>query len=158
MLLKNEEKDGKIKTLYDSSNILASTFDTLTRDLIIIFKAGTQYKYTGVSKADFMRFQLAESQGIIFNTHIKKYSTTKLDSLDPALILLEAVRLKSAEQRALLDGKKSKIIKLMKSIITTSEIFPKDDEYQKKLDDSFLERLNELSLLVNDFIQIKKPE
>lgn len=123
MILKRQEKDGKVKAMYESSNILASTYDTTTNDLTIIFKAGTQYKYTKVSKTDYMRFEIAESQGAVFNSHIKKYPTTKLESVDPARILSEATNLKAQEDRALLEAKKEKILeiaRILANLIDTS--------------------------------------
>ena len=71
MILKKQEKNGVVKALYDSSNIVASIYNPATSDLDLIFKAGTKYRYNGVSKSDYMRFEIAESQGTVFNTHIK---------------------------------------------------------------------------------------
>jgi hypothetical protein len=89
MILKRQEKNGKIKAIYSSSNICASVFDTASNDLTIIFKHGGQYKYKGVSNTDYTRFEIAESQGSVLNTHIKKYSTEKLDNVDVSEILKE---------------------------------------------------------------------
>ena len=38
MILKRQEKNGKIKAMYSSATICASVFDTTTKDLIVIFK------------------------------------------------------------------------------------------------------------------------
>jgi hypothetical protein len=89
MLLKKVEKENFIKSLYESSNILASIYDTTTGDLEIIFKAGTKYKYANVSKTDYMRFEIADSQGAVFNTHIKKYAYEKLGNVNTELITEE---------------------------------------------------------------------
>jgi hypothetical protein len=80
MLLKRVEKENIVKSIYDSSNILASKYDKTTKDLTITFKRGAQYKYIGVSSSDYMRFETAESQGAILNSHIKgKFVTEKLE-------------------------------------------------------------------------------
>ncbi len=120
MILKRQEKDGKIKAMYESSNILASTYDTATNDLTIIFKAGTQYKYSKVSRTDYMRFEIAESQGAVFNTHIRKYPTTKLESVDASRILNEAANLLAEEQKALIEGKKKKIFEQIGAVTATA--------------------------------------
>ena len=95
MVLKRQEKNGKIKAIYSSSNICASVFDTTSNDLTIIFRHGGQYKYKDVSKTDYTRFEIAESQGSVLNTHIKKYATEKLDSVDVTEILKEVDELSS---------------------------------------------------------------
>lgn len=121
MLLKKQEKDNIIKVMYDSSNILASIYNKETSDLTIIFNKGTQYKYPKVTKTDYTRFELAESQGKVFNTHIKSYSFEKLDTIDPATILTEVKDLKYAETNALSLGLSGKIIREMKQIIQSFE-------------------------------------
>jgi hypothetical protein len=89
MILKKQEKNGKVKAMYSSSNICASVYDTETGDLTLIFNNGGQYQYGGVSKTDYMRFEVADSQGSVMNTHIKKYPFTKLDKVDTSEILKE---------------------------------------------------------------------
>lgn len=98
MILKRKEKDGIIKGIYSSSNICASIYNTITNELTIIFSNGGQYKYTDVSKTDYMRFETADSQGSVLNTHIKKYTTTKLDNVDTTEILKEVEQLKDQEE------------------------------------------------------------
>ena len=109
MLLKRQEKNEIIKTIYSSSNICASTFDKNNKNLTIIFNNGGQYLYNGVSETDFTRFELSDSQGTIFNSHIKKYPFEKLDKIDPKEILNEVSNLKIAEDKA----KTNAVIKLM---------------------------------------------
>jgi hypothetical protein len=94
MILKKQEKDSITKAIYDSSNICASTYDRANRDLTIIFKNGGQYKYTNVSETDYTRFELADSQGAIFNSHIKKYAFDKLGKVDASSLLTEISSLK----------------------------------------------------------------
>ena len=98
MIIKRKEKDGIVKAIYSSSNICASVYNTITNELTVIFSNGGQYKYTDVAKTDYMRFETAESQGIIMNSHIKKYTTTKLESVDTSEILKEVEQLKTQEE------------------------------------------------------------
>jgi hypothetical protein len=149
MLLKRKEKDGKIKVIYESSNILASTYDTVTQDLTIIFKAGTQYKYAGVSKADYFRFEIADSQGAVFSSHIKKYLTTKLDAINPELIIEEVNKTKDDDAKALVDALVKKIITDMtyitdKSADLSIDVFGKKAEEIKKDIEKYFELKNKL--------------
>jgi hypothetical protein len=101
MILKKVEKNEKTKAIYSSSNICASVYDNVSGDLTLIFNNGGQYKYAGVSKTDYMRFELADSQGSVMNTHIKKYPTTKLDKVDTTEILKEVKELSDASKPTL---------------------------------------------------------
>lgn len=103
MLLKKQEKDNVVKAIYASSNICASTYNKTSKDLTIIFNNGGQYKYPNVSETDYTRFELADSQGVVFNSHIKKYDFQKLDKVDPSAILLEVNELKDADKKAKVD-------------------------------------------------------
>lgn len=105
MILKRQEKNGKIKAMYSSSTVCASVFDTTTKDLIVIFNNGGQYKYPSVDLTDYTRFETSDSNGTTFNTYIKKKYTNfeKMDKLDEATIkaiLKEISELKEAEEKA----------------------------------------------------------
>jgi hypothetical protein len=109
MILKRQEKNGKIKAMYSSATVCASVFDTTTKDLIVIFNNGGQYKYPSVDLTDYTRFETAESNGSTFNTYIKKKYTNfeKMDKLDDETIkaiLKEIEDLKGAEDKASLDA------------------------------------------------------
>lgn len=109
MILKRQEKDGKIKGMYSSSTICASIFDTATKDLTVIFNNGGRYKYPQVEQTDYMRFETADSHGSAFNTHIKKKYTNfeKLEKVTEEQlknILTEVTELKEAEDKAALSG------------------------------------------------------
>jgi hypothetical protein len=99
MILKRQEKDGIIKAIYSSSNICASTYNSTSNELTIIFNHGGQYKYLDVAKTDYMRFETAESQGSVLNTHIKKYTSAKLDAVDVTEIIKEVESLKEDEDK-----------------------------------------------------------
>ena len=122
MLLKRQEKDNLIKAMYDSSNVIASIYNTQTNDLDIIFKAGTKYRYTNVSKPDYMRLEIAESQGVVFNTHIKKYPAHKIEErIDMSKILSESDDLKAKEDTAFLEGKRKTLVTALKDAIEINE-------------------------------------
>ena len=97
MLLKKQETDNKVKSIYESSNICASTYDKSNSSLTIIFNNGGQYIYENVSSSDYLRFEVADSQGAVFNSHLKKYSFQKLDKVDVKDILIEINSIKNIE-------------------------------------------------------------
>ena len=94
MLLNKTEKDGVTSAHYDSSNILASKWNG--KDLTVFFKHGASYTYNDVSKTDYARFELAESQGAVLNAKIKAYSFTKNDAVNADDILKEMEDIKAA--------------------------------------------------------------
>jgi len=119
MILKRKEKDGVIKAIYSSSNICASVYNNITNELTIIFNHGGQYKYTDVAKTDYMRFETADSQGSVLNTHIKKYTSSKLDNVDTAEILKEVEQLKvETEDEVTPDSATKEMLQTMSDIIS----------------------------------------
>jgi hypothetical protein len=83
MLLEKQIKEDVVVSHYNSSNLLVSEYNQLTKDLIITFKNGGVYKYDNVPATDYMRFEMADSQGKVLNSLIKpKYSFTRLDDVD----------------------------------------------------------------------------
>jgi hypothetical protein len=142
MILKRQEKDNAIVALYDSSNILGSVYDNTTGDLTLIFKGGREYKYSNVSKSDYMRFELAESQGDIFNTHIKKYPFEKLGVTDISSLITEVDELKVDEQKAIVDGFKLKI----DNLVTLYDTNSKSDNV------TFVNYLNKLSEAIQVYL------
>ncbi len=121
MILKRQEKDNLIKAMYSSSNILASIYDTNTNDITLIFNKGGQYKYPNVKVTDYTRFEIADSQGAVFNSHIKPYSFEKLAAIDPKLIVEEIEHLKKEEKKVNLTNKQNRIVEVMKSLISIHE-------------------------------------
>lgn len=99
MLLKKQETDNKTKSIYESSNICASIYDKSNNSLTIIFNNGGQYIYEGVSSSDYLRFEVADSQGAVFNSHLKKYPFQKLDKVDVKDILVEIHEIKNIEDK-----------------------------------------------------------
>jgi len=124
MLLKKQENNNVTKAIYASSNVCASTYDRTTRDLTIIFNNGGQYKYPNVSETDYTRFELADSQGVVLNSHIKKYAFEKLDKVDPSAILAEVTELKDAEKKARIQ----QVTKSMIAAINTVSVYYESTE------------------------------
>jgi hypothetical protein len=146
MILKRIEKNNEIKAIYDSSNIIASIFNTETNELQLIFKSGIKYKYPNVSKSDYMRLETADSQGVIFNTHIKKYVFEKLGNVDISKILDEGKSIREQEFEVELNAKKERMFKTMKGIVLLIDgERPFDDVLDKlKLEiDEYVNKLKE---------------
>jgi len=61
----------------ESSNIVRTQYDTLTKKMIAEFKNGTRYEYDGVTHQTYTQFRTAESQGNFFNKNISKTHTYK---------------------------------------------------------------------------------
>ena len=78
MILNKHIDKESIESLYDSSNILASRYNTISKKLAIIFKGGRQYLYHDVNKNDYDVFEQSESQGKILNSVIKKYKFDRI--------------------------------------------------------------------------------
>jgi hypothetical protein len=118
MLLKTQEQDNKTKSIYASSNICASVYDKSNNSLTIIFNNGGQYLYEGVTNTDYTRFEMADSQGVVFNSHIKKYPFHKLDKVDVKDILVEVSKIQGAEDKAKIDYTIKVMVDQMKAVIT----------------------------------------
>ncbi len=118
MILKRQEKDNLVKAIYSSSNICASTYDKSTKNMVIIFSKGNQYQYAGVSEADYLRFEVADSQGAVMNTHIKKYPFTKLADVDTKTIINEVATLKADEDKIKINAAVVAMIEKMKAVVT----------------------------------------
>jgi len=84
---RTEKENGIIECLIDSSNILLSEYDKSKQTLKITFKAGTQYLYKDVLDRDYVRFEVSESQGSVFNKTMRKYEFDKLDKVDTTELL-----------------------------------------------------------------------
>lgn len=142
MLLKKQENDEQIKATYKSSSILASIFDKKNNDLTIIFKKGSQYKYPNVSSTDYKRFEIDESQGVILNSHIKKYPFIKLDDIDPTAIVNEIELLVEDENKQILKEKHSRLNNAMRVLLTIENPTESDVE---RVSEKIIEYVNELN-------------
>ena len=158
MILKRIEKDGLIKALYDSSNVLGSIYNSTTSDLDLIFKSGQKYRYKNVSKSDYMRLEISESQGQVFNTHIKKYAFEKLDKVDPSKILEEADDLKAKETKALYEAKRLEVVDKMKYACHINDAITLGKNNTQEAQDLFTKTLQEIQILINDLLTPKIQE
>jgi hypothetical protein len=113
MILKKVEKGDEVKAIYKSSNVLASKYNKKTSELTVTFNRGSVYTYAGVPAKDYTRFEIAESQGKILNSTIKKYEFTKGEDIDPAKIIQEVEKHQEEE----LKGIEESIIKVMDATI-----------------------------------------
>jgi hypothetical protein len=147
MILKRQEKNNLIKAIYESSNIAASTYNSETEDLILIFKSGTQYRYPKVSKSDYMRFEIAESQGKVFNSHIKKYTYEKLDNFEVSQLLNEIEKLSNQEKIAEIEVKRAELLKKLTYTINITE-----KERTEETDKIFIDNLQELKKSIDIFL------
>ena len=84
---RTEKENGVIECLINSSNILLSEYDKTKKTLKITFKAGTQYLYKDMLERDYLRFEVSESQGFIFNKTMRKYEFEKLEKVDISELL-----------------------------------------------------------------------
>lgn len=91
MVLNKHEENGTIENLYDSSNILASKYDTNSKKLAIIFSNGRQYLYHDVNRSDYDIFESAESQGKMLHSTIKKYKVERVDDVTDTNIIVEQI-------------------------------------------------------------------
>lgn len=122
MLVKRNELEGVvIESLFSSSNILASSYNKDTRELILTFNKGGRYKYLDVSFNDYTRFEIAESQGSVFYSHINKHSSEKLTSVNPSELINEVEKRVKEEKIEIYNLKLEKMVNGMKEIIGYSE-------------------------------------
>ncbi len=82
MSIKSEKVKGKkIICEIDSSNLMKTIYDTLSKTLTVTFKNGNEYEYYKVPHKTFTKLRMAESQGRFFNKEIsKKFKYKKLNS------------------------------------------------------------------------------
>ena len=90
-----QDQEGKISSLYDSSNVLASKYDPNSRKFVIIFNNGGQYLYEDVTKHTFDEFQKAKSQGSAVHTIIKRHHSKKVGIVDVDAIIQDIEKLKN---------------------------------------------------------------
>lgn len=75
MFLENLDKTD----YYDSSNILASTYDDVNNILYITFSSGGIYSYEDINKDVYEKFKNSESQGKFFIANIEKNYKAKIE-------------------------------------------------------------------------------
>lgn len=73
----HNEEDGSIgyiESIYESSNILTSTYFPKANIMYIAFNKGSVYSYGNISEDIYKKFEESESQGKFFVSEIKKNS------------------------------------------------------------------------------------
>ena len=113
MILERVEKDNLVNVIYESSNIVASTYDKTKKELNVIFKNGGNYTYQNVPSTDYFRFETADSQGKEINTTIKKYSFLKHENVNTDNVIKKIKELKVGEIKAMELG----LVSLMKETV-----------------------------------------
>jgi len=89
-MVKNKKiQDGLILCSYDSSNVIASSYNQKESKLTITFNKGIQYHYDGVSFDEYQMLENADSQGRMFRTVVKDKNFEKGDVVDTDKLLLE---------------------------------------------------------------------
>ena len=71
-IIKEEIVGSKIINEIQSSNLVKTEYDTLTKKLVVEFKNGLKYEYDEVPHQLYTSFRSSESQGKFFNTSIAK--------------------------------------------------------------------------------------
>lgn len=69
----NTNDIGYVESVFDSSNILKTTYFPKDERLYLSFNKGQTYSYGNVSKELYEQFEKAESQGKFFIQNIKKH-------------------------------------------------------------------------------------
>ena len=101
MILERVEKDDLVKVIYESSNVVASTYNKTNKNLNVIFKNGGSYTYQNVPATDYFRFETSDSQGKELNTTIKKYAFLKHENVDTDDVVKKIKELKGEEVKAM---------------------------------------------------------
>ena len=71
-ILKEEIAGSKIINIIESSNIIKTEYDTLTKKLVVEFKHGGSYVYDDVPHQVYTQIRMAPSQGSFFSKNISK--------------------------------------------------------------------------------------
>ncbi len=74
-ITKEEYVGTKIINEIESSNLVKTEYDTITKKMIAEFKNGIRYEYDDVPHQLYTSFRSAESQGNFFNKNISKNHT-----------------------------------------------------------------------------------
>tara|TARA_R110000822_G_scaffold236142_1_gene366821 strand:- start:62 stop:478 length:417 start_codon:yes stop_codon:yes gene_type:complete len=133
MLIHKKQVEETTKALYKSSNILASSYNPTSKTLEIIFKKGTKYVYSDVDATAYMRFETAESQGQVLNSHIKKYQFTKLNDVDPSGIESMITSYQSANETNLMKEYAARVTGLLGEEVTKNTLMTIKDITEKTI-------------------------
>ena len=147
MILERVEKDGLIEALYESSNVVASSYNKNQKDLNVTFKNGGNYTYQGVAETDYVRFETAESQGKVLNSNLKKYPFLKHEPVDVDKIIERVKEVKNKELDIMLVGIGDAMVSFQNSL---NSIDRKDYDYMEKKLDKVSEMITLYKNMKND--------
>jgi len=85
-ILNEDGSSGYIEAIFNSGNILKTTYFPTLQRLYIAFTRGQTYSYGNFKSEDYKNFESAESQGKFFHSNIKdkkEYSYRKEFTLYP---------------------------------------------------------------------------
>jgi aspartokinase-like uncharacterized kinase len=71
-IIKEEISGTTIINEIKSSNLKKTTYDTITKKLLVEFNTGAQYEYDDVPHQVYTQFRMSESQGKFFSSKISK--------------------------------------------------------------------------------------
>lgn len=71
-ILKEQIIGTKIINEIQSSNVVKTEYDTITKKLVVEFKNGAKYEYDEVPHQLHVQFRMSESQGKFFSSNISK--------------------------------------------------------------------------------------
>jgi hypothetical protein len=121
--IENEEKK-EIISMFESSNVLSSTYNVKNNTMEIVFKNGGKYRYLNVPMVEYTKFELCESQGKYINSNIKQYQTEKLENVDINVILKEIEEFRRAELSYVFNNIKENVDNVVENFnnFTTEEL------------------------------------
>jgi hypothetical protein len=85
-ILNEDNSMGYIEAVFNSDNVLKTTYFPSNQRLYIAFNRGQTYSYGGITKEMYAEFEAADSQGKYFHKNINnknKFSTRKEFTLYP---------------------------------------------------------------------------
>lgn len=88
-IIKKDVTGTTIRCLINSTNIIESKYDTVSKDFVLTFRSGRVYKYKNVDARLYNQFELSESHGKSFHQLFKTIPQTRLGDIDPTALLTE---------------------------------------------------------------------
>lgn len=74
-ILNEDKSSGYIEAIFNSDNVLKTTYFPNNQRLYIAFNRGDTYSYGNISKETYNEFEAADSQGKYFYANIKNKKT-----------------------------------------------------------------------------------
>jgi hypothetical protein len=101
-ILNEDKSTGYIEAVFNSDNVLKTTYFPQAKKLYIAFSRGHTYSYGNITREMYDEFEAADSQGKYFHSNINnksKYPTRKEFTLYPSEVkdLKETVKNKLSE-------------------------------------------------------------